>query len=124
MNRGDAEWQRMVQEGAERGRTAESIGHKWDDVGWTIEEYRYLKSLSPRDRRQLEQDILDALDAPPELSIADGITAYAAQKIPELDKHWRSQSRPSMRKAADLAGVDRGTVKEWIARGWWTPPGR
>jgi hypothetical protein len=113
----------MVRAGAERGRTAESIGHKWHDVGWTIEEYRYLKSLPARDRRLLEQDIFDALDAPLE-PIANGMTALAAEKIAELDELWRSQSRPSIRKTAELAGVDRDTVSDWRRRGWWTPPPR
>lgn len=116
-----AEWQRIVRDAAARGRTAESIGLRWDAAGWTLEEIRYLKRLSHWDRRQLEQDILDALDKPPERS-SDGWTDYAASTIPKLDGLWLSQSRPSRRRTAELAGIDRGTLSEWIERGRWSPP--
>ena len=67
MSRGDAEWQRIVRGASDRGRTAEGIGLRWDAPGWTVEESRYLNRLSAWDRRQLEQDIIDALDTAPEL---------------------------------------------------------
>lgn len=123
MSRGDAEWQRMVRDLSARGRTAEGIGLRWDAAGWTLEEIRYRNRLSPRDRRQLEQDIIDALENPPTGPI-DGLTPYAVATIPKLDQLWSSQTRPSMRRTAELAGIHRGTLAEWIRRGWWTPPGQ
>ena len=123
MSRGDAEWQRIVRDASASGRTAEGIGLQWDAAGWTLEEMRYRSRLSSWDRRQLEQDIIDALDNPPAGHL-DGLTPTAAAKIPELDKHWSSQTRPSLRRTADLAGIHRETLTEWIGRGWWTPPGR
>lgn len=62
MSRGDVEWQRIVREALERGRTAESIGLRWDAAGWTLEESRYLARLSAWERRTLEQEIIDGLD--------------------------------------------------------------
>lgn len=123
MSRGDAEWQRIVSDVSARGRTAESIGLRWDAAGWTLDEIRYRNRLSSWDRRQLEQDIIDALDKPPERSV-DGLTAYAEENIPKLDGEWLSQKRPSLRRTAELVGIHRDTLSEWINRGWWSPPDR
>lgn len=121
MSRTDPAWQRIVRDASARGRIAESIGLSWDSVGWTLEERRYLSRLSAWDRRQLEQEIIDAIDDPAPL-LADGLTALAAETIPTLDKHWLSQTRPSKRRTADLAGINRDTLSDWIKRGWWSPP--
>jgi hypothetical protein len=123
MSRADAEWQRIVRDASERGRTAEGIGLRWDAAGWTLEEIRYRNGLSSWDRRQLEQDIIDALDRPPERNV-DGWTRLAEKMIPKLDTVWRDQKRPSVRRTAELLGIHRETLAAWIRKRWWSPPNR
>lgn len=123
MSPGDAEWQRIVRDAAARGRTAEDIGLPWDAAGWTLDEVQFRNRLSSWNRRQLEQDIIHALDKLPARSV-DGWNALAEEKIPELDEVWRRQRRPSVRRTADLVAIHRETLTEWIERGWWKPPSR
>jgi hypothetical protein len=63
----------------------------------------------------------DATTAPAD----EGPTAYAVAMIPKVSAAFHEMGRPSKRGAADLAGVSRDTVDDWIRRGWMNwPPNR
>ena len=51
------------------------------------------------------------------------MTAHATAKVPELIEIARRQARPSKRRTAELGGISRSTLDEWIARRWmpWPP---
>jgi hypothetical protein len=59
---------------------------------------------------------------------ANVMTDYARGMIPKIARIYRDVTRntkrpASKRKVVDLAGVDRDTIADWIARGWmrWPP---
>ncbi len=69
---------------------------------------------------------LRLVDGEPEAAgPAEPPTAYAAEKIREIEELWRGRDvrRPSKSAVAQLVGIDRGTLEEWIRREWlpWPP---
>lgn len=52
----------------------------------------------------------------------EGPTDYARGKIPKIAALYRSTKRPTRARIAELSGVDRDTIADWIKRGWMTWP--
>ena len=91
--RDDPRWQRTVESAVVRG--------DWP-LAWTLEDERYRATLSPYDRRRLEQEAIDALDR-----LADVITdAEALRQQRILDAlHLRPRHGPDPDTLAPAAEV-------------------
>lgn len=131
---GDGPWARLQRKNPAAHRALHGNDQSWD--AWLGE----LISQGATDEDILEGGWLDLIASWPvrryiperlaELRgqpVIDARTPLARQKIPEVARTYhdglrRTGKLPSKRQTAQLVGVDRGTLADWIKRGWMTWP--
>ena len=111
----DGSWDDWLLELIREGATDDQIfAGDWLDVVGSFPVQRYVRAR-----------LAELRGLPP---VTDDRTPLARQMIPMVERTYQEIKRrtgkpPSKRATAGLVGIDRGTLGEWIERGWmaWPP---